>query len=62
MTMADTVAVMNKGRVEQLGAPEALYDLPKTRFVANFLGQANTGVGTIEGKDGDSLVADVLGT
>ena len=62
MTMADTVAVMNKGKVEQLGAPEALYDLPKTRFVANFLGQANTGVGTIEGKDGESLVADVLGT
>ena len=39
-----------------------LYDLPRTRFVANFLGQANTGVGTIKDVDGDHLVADVLGT
>jgi spermidine/putrescine transport system ATP-binding protein len=62
MTMADTVAVMNKGRIEQLGAPVELYDLPKTRFVAHFLGQANTHVGTIEGHDGDHVVADVVGT
>ena len=62
MTMADTVAVMNKGKIEQMGAPEALYDLPRTRFVANFLGQANIGEGTIEGTDGDHLVADVFGT
>jgi len=41
MTMADTVAVMNKGRIEQMGAPEELYDLPQTVFVANFLGQSN---------------------
>lgn len=41
MTMADTVAVMNKGRIEQMGAPEGLYELPRTAFVANFLGQSN---------------------
>ena len=41
MTMADTVAVMNAGRIEQLGHPEALYDLPRTAFVATFLGQSN---------------------
>jgi len=41
MTMADTVAVMNKGRIEQMGAPEELYELPKTVFVANFLGLSN---------------------
>jgi len=41
MTMADTVAVMNRGRIEQMGAPEELYELPKTVFVANFLGQSN---------------------
>ena len=62
MTMADTVAVMNRGHIEQLGPPAELYDLPRTRFVANFLGQANTGVGAIEDTDGDHLVADVLGT
>jgi len=62
MTMADTVAVMNRGRIEQQGSPEALYDLPRTRFVANFLGQANTGPGSVEDVDGDHLVVDVLGT
>ena len=62
MTMADTVAVMNRGHIEQLGAPEELYDLPRTRFVANFVGQANTGVGTIKDVDGDHLVVNVLGS
>jgi spermidine/putrescine transport system ATP-binding protein len=62
MTMADTVAVMNRGHIEQLGAPEELYDLPRTKFVADFLGQANTGVGTIKDVDGDHLVVNVLGT
>uniref|UniRef100_A0AAU3GPB6 ABC transporter ATP-binding protein n=1 Tax=Streptomyces sp. NBC_01401 TaxID=2903854 RepID=A0AAU3GPB6_9ACTN len=41
MTMADTVAVMNGGRVEQLGAPADLYENPATTFVANFLGTSN---------------------
>ncbi|WP_327679687.1 ABC transporter ATP-binding protein [Streptomyces sp. NBC_00467] len=41
MTMADTVAVMNGGRVEQLGAPAELYENPQTTFVANFLGTSN---------------------
>ncbi|MFD4371686.1 ABC transporter ATP-binding protein [Streptomyces sp. NPDC058486] len=41
MTMADQVAVMNGGRVEQLGAPGDLYENPRTTFVANFLGTSN---------------------
>ncbi|MFF8783374.1 ABC transporter ATP-binding protein [Streptomyces sp. NPDC015125] len=41
MTMADTVAVMNGGRVEQLGAPADLYENPASTFVANFLGTSN---------------------
>lgn len=41
MTMADRVAVMHAGRIEQLGAPAELYDLPRTAFVATFLGQSN---------------------
>jgi spermidine/putrescine transport system ATP-binding protein len=41
MTMADTVAVMNAGHLEQVGAPADLYDRPATTFVANFLGQSN---------------------
>src|SRR5215204_6934665 len=38
MTMADTVAVMNHGRIEQLGSPTELYEQPRTGFVAGFLG------------------------
>ncbi len=41
MTMADTIAVMNKGRIEQLGDPATLYEKPASTFVANFLGQSN---------------------
>ncbi|HMY09406.1 MAG TPA: ABC transporter ATP-binding protein, partial [Marmoricola sp.] len=62
MTMADTVAVMNQGRIEQMGPPEVLYDLPKTKFVANFVGQSNMGEGKITGTDGDFLVAEVYGS
>jgi spermidine/putrescine transport system ATP-binding protein len=51
MTMADTIAVMNAGRVEQMGSPAELYDNPKTTFVANFLGQSNLIEGTVVGKD-----------
>jgi len=41
MTMADTIAVMNSGRIEQLGSPNELYERPKTAFVAGFLGISN---------------------
>jgi spermidine/putrescine transport system ATP-binding protein len=41
MTMSDRIAVMNKGRYEQLGDPEVLYERPKTPFVAGFLGVSN---------------------
>ncbi|TDC32133.1 ABC transporter ATP-binding protein [Micromonospora sp. KC213] len=41
MTMADTVAVMNAGRIEQLGAPADSYEFPATAFVATFLGRSN---------------------
>jgi spermidine/putrescine transport system ATP-binding protein len=41
MSMADTIAVMNKGRIEQAGTAEELYERPHTAFVANFLGISN---------------------
>ena len=52
MTMSDRIAVMNKGRYEQLGDPESLYERPTTRFVAGFLGVSNLLPGTVEGTDG----------
>ena len=61
MTMADTIAVMNKGKIEQMGTPEELYDSPKTSFVANFLGQSNLIPGKVSGSDGDNLVVDLFG-
>ena len=53
MTMSDRIAVMNKGRYEQLGDPESLYERPTTRFVAGFLGISNLLPGAVEGRDGD---------
>lgn len=61
MTMADTVAVMNKGRIEQMGPPEELYELPRTAFVANFLGQSNLFTGKASGKTSTSVSIDVAG-
>jgi spermidine/putrescine transport system ATP-binding protein len=49
MTMADTIAVMNQGRIEQLGAPNDLYERPRTAFVAGFLGKSNLLSGTVAG-------------
>ncbi len=51
MTMADTIAVMNRGRIEQLGPPQELYERPATAFVAGFLGASNLLPGKIEGPD-----------
>jgi spermidine/putrescine transport system ATP-binding protein len=61
MTMADTVAVMNQGRIEQMGAPQDIYDRPQTAFVANFLGRSNLLEGRVSGRDGDSLLVEVQG-
>jgi spermidine/putrescine transport system ATP-binding protein len=61
MTMADTIAVMNQGVIEQMGAPNELYENPKTTFVANFLGQSNLIGGEIEGRDGDHVKVRVQG-
>jgi len=61
MTMADTVAVMNKGEIEQMGSPEELYELPRTAFVANFLGQSNLFTGQVVSESGDLIVVDVAG-
>ena len=59
MTMADTVAVMNEGKIEQMGAPSIIYEKPRTAFVANFLGQSNLFEGTVAGVEGDELVVKV---
>jgi len=49
LTMSDRIAIMNAGRVEQLGTPEELYERPRTRFVADFIGTTNL----LRGRVGD---------
>ena len=61
MTMADTIAVMNAGQVEQMGAPMELYENPVTTFVANFLGQSNLIKGELTGKSGGDALLEVQG-
>ncbi|TML58875.1 MAG: ABC transporter ATP-binding protein [Actinobacteria bacterium] len=51
MTMADQIAVMQRGRIEQLGTPSELYETPSTAFVAGFLGVSNLIPGTVSGPD-----------
>lgn len=61
MTMADTVAVMNAGVIEQMGAPADLYENPQSTFVANFLGQSNLIEGRITGRSSDVVSVDMHG-
>jgi ABC-type Fe3+/spermidine/putrescine transport system ATPase subunit len=53
MTMADRIVVMAKGQVEQVGTPADIYDRPRTRFVADFIGAANFFDGAVEGAGGE---------
>lgn len=58
MTMADVIAVMNRGRIEQAGSAVELYDYPQTSFVANFLGKSNLVEALVKGSDGESRVVE----
>ncbi|MCR4266207.1 ABC transporter ATP-binding protein [Nitratireductor sp. ZSWI3] len=55
LTMSDRIAVFNKGKIEQIGTPQEIYDHPQTRFVASFIGETNLLEGVIDGSAGNSL-------
>jgi spermidine/putrescine transport system ATP-binding protein len=55
LVMSDRVAVMNKGRFEQVGTPRDLYHNPRTSFVAGFVGDANVWTGSREGVEGSAI-------
>jgi spermidine/putrescine transport system ATP-binding protein len=59
LTMADRIGVMNEGVLLQLGTPEEIYERPRNRFVANFIGQTNLLDGTVESADTVCLVNGV---
>jgi putative spermidine/putrescine transport system ATP-binding protein len=52
MNMSDRIAIMNSGRIEQVGKPAEIYDQPNSNFIARFLGEANLVPGTIESVNG----------
>lgn len=62
MTMADTVAVMNAGKIEQLGSPTEIYEFPASVFVANFLGQSNLLSAEVAGVEGDDVLVEAYGS
>ena len=55
LTMSDRIAVMNRGRLEQVGTPEEVYNHPETKFVADFIGESNIIEGYIENMTDDSI-------
>jgi spermidine/putrescine transport system ATP-binding protein len=52
LTMSDRLVVMNEGRIEQLGSPREVYERPRTRFVAGFIGTSNLIAGTVDRIEG----------
>jgi len=56
LTMSDRLVVMNAGRIEQLGEPREVYEHPRTRFVAGFIGTSNLITGTVERMDGGTAI------
>jgi len=58
LTMSDRIAVMNDGVVEQLGAPQEIYEHPKTKFVAGFIGTSNLLTGKLDRIDDGSGVIE----
>jgi spermidine/putrescine transport system ATP-binding protein len=59
LTMSDRIAVVHQGRVEQIGTGDDIYHLPKTRFVAEFIGQANLVPAEVIGRDGEGAMVRV---
>jgi len=62
LTMSDRIAVMNKGVTLQVGAPEAIYERPANRFVADFIGETNFIDGQVLDQTGNMVTMDVPGT
>jgi spermidine/putrescine transport system ATP-binding protein len=58
LTMSDRLVVMNAGYIEQLGAPREVYERPRTRFVAGFIGTSNVISGKVRSLDGTSAVLE----
>ena len=58
MSIADVIAVMNNGHLEDLGPPARVYMKPKTKFTATFMGESNMFEGTVSGRSGEGIEVD----
>jgi spermidine/putrescine transport system ATP-binding protein len=61
LTMSDRIAVMSEGRILQVGSPEEIYERPRSRFVADFIGQTNFVTGTLVRTDGPLGTVEIEG-
>ncbi len=61
MNMSDVIAIMNNGRIEQLGPPREIYERPANVFVSRFLGEANLIAGSASLQNGEALLSTVSG-
>lgn len=61
LTMSDRVAVFDDGRIQQLAAPDELYEQPQNSFVAQFIGENNTMMGTVKEIKGDACIVQLDG-
>jgi spermidine/putrescine transport system ATP-binding protein len=55
LSLSDRIAVMNQGKIEQIGTPSQIYEQPQTSFVADFIGDTNLFSGEIAGVDGSKI-------
>jgi putative spermidine/putrescine transport system ATP-binding protein len=61
LVMSDRIAVMNEGRIEQIGSPVELYDQPQSKFVASFIGESNFLSGRVVSCDGGRCLVEIGG-
>ena len=62
LTMSDRIAVFNHGIIEQIGSPRDIYDHPRSKFVAEFIGETNLLQGTVKGHDPDGTTIELDST
>ena len=61
LVMSDRIAVMNEGRIEQIGPSHEVYELPRTKFVADFIGESNLVSGIVDSVEGETAGITVDG-
>lgn len=60
LSISDTIVIMNKGKIEQVGSPEDIYNHPASPFVSDFIGNANFFDGRIEAVDDTEITVEIL--